>query len=251
MRYLIASILVVDVATTGSPPVPAVAQSGVNLVIGHGSFSDPPAATQYTYYVRNAGSRRASNVRVCGSLPPGTEFEKVSASGALDQALVRCITPSSGVRGDIEVRLGSLDAGALLEVLVYVRLTGQPGADVSLRLAVESDEPDVDPNDNSYLFENSIPFPYEPPVIADVTSARDRGLGFIVVVSGTNLSSYAREVGIGCDCTPWRNVLEIGSGQLILFGGKQLRDQFPKGTAVRICVQTIPGGRAVATFTRR
>jgi len=251
MKYAFAIFFLIAFAFPDTLPVSAHTGERVDLSVDHGSFADPPVADQYTYYVRNIGSRPASNVRVVASLPPGTQFSQVYAQGSVDQDTIRCITPSAGVRGDLEIHLGVLDIGALVEVVVVVQFTGAFGDDVSLRLGVESAEPDEDSANNSYTYEKSIPFPLEPPTITEVTSAHDRELGFVLIVRGTHLGGFQREVGIGCDCTPWPLVSELAPNGLILSGGKALRSQFPIGVPVRVCVATVLGGRAVATYTRR
>jgi len=251
MKFASAVVFLTTFVVLGHLPVIAYSDTRLDLSVDHGSFADPPIADWYTYYVRNIGSRRASNVHVLASLPPGTEFLQVFAAGSVDQSNVRCVTPPAGVRGDLDLSLGTLEVGALVEVIVVVRFTGAAGDDVSLRVDVTSGEPDEDETNNSYRYENFIPFPSEPPTIAEVMSAHDKELGFVLVIRGTQLGGFRREVGLGCDCTPWPQVRELAPDKLILYGGKALRSQFPIGVPVRICVDTAPGGRTVTTFTRR
>ena len=200
-------------------------------------------------YVRNLSDRDARNVRVSGTLPIAATFYLIYVDHERD-ATVRCETPPTNETGDVQVRLGRIRAGARAEVAVVVEFQGAPGSDATLTLSVDSDDIDPNPTNNSYTRERTVPAPVAPPTIDRARSVRDPEEGYTVVVEGSGFDTFGA-VGIGCDCTAWDRAVFRSATQVVLYGGSELRRQFPKGEPVRICVMSNTGGRAVVLFTRR
>jgi hypothetical protein len=249
MPSIVVVLLAASLASLSSSP--ALQGPGADLRVDHGTWVDPAPAGYYSYYIYNDSAEAADNVRLRCETPAGSTFRRIAVEpGGASQA-PRCETPASDQAGEIVVRLGTLAPGAFVSVVVDLGYTGAIGSDVSMRLTAASDTPDPTPENNAYLYENSISAPPVAPTITDVRARRDRELGLTVTIQGQNLVGPFSYVGLGCNCTPWTHVAVVSETELVLFGGEALRAAFPKGVPVPICVINPGAGIGHATFTRR
>lgn len=153
------ALLALAIATIAPPPTTLAGSQEYDLDVFIEASPDPAAAEGLlvlTIYVTNFGPGPVAGFTLDTATPDGTVFEEVSST------LGTCSAPAPGAAGAVRCIVEeTLEADAVVEVTLVVRVTAEPGDELLVEASVTG------PNDDAFdvdLFNNS----YEYSVFVDV-----------------------------------------------------------------------------------
>jgi hypothetical protein len=201
------------------------------------------------YTLRNFGPAPAQDVEFRTLAPRGTRFLSCGVGGSTYLQL-RCETPPVHQSGEIICKLGTVESGQTINVVVTLLVEGGPGTRVDFEAAVTTTTPDPNPGDTAFAAYYVLPYP---PIVETIRAVKEPGEAFRIEIRGERLDIGPQGfafVGLGCDCEDWSQFKQVSPSLLILEGGRSLRSRFPKGAPVRICLERSDGATLYTSFTR-
>jgi hypothetical protein len=223
--------------------VSAAASADLSLLFP--DVADDVRLGDFSLGIINKGPDLAKNVVLRFVVPEGTGFDQIHCSVRATFTL----PPAFGT-GEILCAIGDLPPSGSVHIFIVLSIQASPGTRIPVQGRVSSDTADISLDDNVISSNFVVPgFPR-------IDSVRALKNPFRIELTGQNLAvpQFAGSgIGIGCDCTPLPFDLahEVAPGVVVIEGGSDLKNQFPKGTPTHICYFDFLRGTTIkTTFTR-
>ena len=97
----------------------------------------------YTVTLKNAGPSAGTGIVVSDPLPSFTQFQSLTPPTG-----VTCSTPAVGASGTVKCNVASLNAGAMVQLKLVVKVVATKAMTITNTVTATSQSVDPDPSDN-------------------------------------------------------------------------------------------------------
>jgi uncharacterized repeat protein (TIGR01451 family) len=122
----------------------AVADLGISIGATPNPIkTGPKALLTYTVTLKNAGPSAGTGIVVSDPLPSFTQFQSLTPPTG-----VTCSTPAVGASGTVKCNVASLNAGAMVQLKLVVKVVATKAMTITNTVTATSQSVDPDPSDN-------------------------------------------------------------------------------------------------------